>query len=177
MKCFDGIFNSVNAACNGGQAAGPTSEKRSCQEICGHAHNPWGEWSVCDQTTAKQTRSRAIVNPPSTDQAPCATSEERDCAVDCVMDDWGEWGECDECTGIQVRNRKVIIPMQNGGYQCPDTQENLACAVMCMASEWTPWSAPDDSCTCSRTRTRPVNGGPASKLCHSKGIHRFEVEP
>ncbi|KDO19322.1 hypothetical protein SPRG_15524 [Saprolegnia parasitica CBS 223.65] len=152
----------VNAACNGGQAAGPTSEKRSCQEICDHAHNPWGEWSVCDQTTATQTRSRAIVNPPTADQEPCATSQVRDCAVDCVMDNWGEWSECDECTGLQVHNRKVLIPMQNGGNQCPPTQETQTCAVTCMASEWTPWSAPDDSCTCSRTRTEiapAINGG------------------
>ncbi|EQC39825.1 hypothetical protein SDRG_03245 [Saprolegnia diclina VS20] len=78
------------------------------------------------------------------------------------MDNWGQWTKCDECTGVQTRTRKVLIPEQNGGNQCPPTTDSQTCAVTCLASEWSPWGAPDNTCTCKRTRTEiapAINGG------------------
>ncbi|OQR87035.1 thrombospondin [Thraustotheca clavata] len=152
----------VSNACNGGKIAGATTEKRSCQQICQDNFNPWNAWGPCDQTSGTQKRTRTIVNSPTPDQQPCLTTETRTCAVNCVMDNWGPWGKCDECTGIQIRNRTVSIPEQNGGNQCPPTQDSQTCAVTCLASEWTPWSTPDSTCSCTRTRTEiapAINGG------------------
>ena len=78
------------------------------------------------------------------------------------MDSWKEWNKCDESTGIQTTNRQVLPPMQNGGDQCGPTRKSQTCAVVCLASEWTPWSVPDDECQCLRTRDQiapAINGG------------------
>ncbi|KAF0692625.1 hypothetical protein As57867_016271, partial [Aphanomyces stellatus] len=159
----------VSPACNGGVVAGPTSETESCQEICQPTYNPWptdsaGQevWGPCDQSTGIQARTRAIVNPPTAGQQPCATTETRTCAVNCVLDAWGTWSKCDECTGLQNHTRNVLQPMRNGGNKCGPTQESQNCAVECMTGPWSPWSPPDETCTCHSTRQQfapPVNGG------------------
>ncbi|OQR82452.1 thrombospondin-like protein [Achlya hypogyna] len=152
----------VHGACNGGEVAGETQETKACSPPCSEQNNPWNEWSECDPSTGRQTRTRTIVNPPAANQPVCATTDTRDCAVNCVMDSWGPLSECDECTGIQTQTRSIIISDRNGGNKCGDTMQSINCAVVCQATPWGDWSAPDDTCTCTRTRTKlsePLNNG------------------
>ncbi|RHY19959.1 hypothetical protein DYB25_006290 [Aphanomyces astaci] len=160
----------LNSACHGGAPAGHTHEKTTdgCGNIiCDSVNNPWPSnedgdvWGPCDQVSGIQTRHRAIITKP-TDGTVCETQQSRTCAVNCALDAWRPWSKCNECTGLQNRTRSVLQPDLNGGNKCGDTKEVRNCDVVCEATEWTTWSEPDDSCTCTRTRTElspALNGG------------------
>ena len=116
----------------------PEKQQKTCMVDC---ESTFREWSVCDDTSGKQSREVTVTTPPFGGGAPCLTREERPCKVDCVIQ-WNEWSSCDKKRGVQNRDHHITMYPKNGfGGQpkpCPPF-ESKACTVDC-EGYWGQWS-------------------------------------
>jgi hypothetical protein len=79
--------------------------------------NGWTDWSSCNTTTGKQTRTAIVTIAQKNNGAACPSNQNRDCKVDCSWN-WTDWKCNAVCPGnsIQYRiksNRNVFVP---GGF-------------------------------------------------------------
>lgn len=186
-----------NIAQNGGKECGELSEVRECGTAPCKVDAPpincelseWGGWSICDKEcgTGSQTRNRRILTSAAnggqecgalTDTRECNTNE---CPVDCELGPWSEWSLCSKTCGggEQTRTRRVVVPSANGGRDCGELVETIACntqacnsvilpPVDCGVSDWSAWGACDTECGGgTRTRNRTITRTAANngKLC------------
>uniref|UniRef100_A0A8C8E9P1 Uncharacterized protein n=1 Tax=Otus sunia TaxID=257818 RepID=A0A8C8E9P1_9STRI len=95
---------------------------------------------------------------------------------------WGSWSPCDAKCGGGVRSRVRSCsdpPPKNGGQPCPGgalqsqplTCEDVACALACGWSAWSPWTRCDGGCGMgTQERFRWGAGGAGESLPRGNGL-------
>jgi hypothetical protein len=161
---------------NGGDKCPAVKASRACNtQICAIncAVTKFSAWSTCSKTcgTGSKTATRTIVTKPNAAGSACpsltksAECNTVSCPVDCSISSWSVWGACSKQCGLgfQVRTRQVKALAAFGGKACQgqvlSEKRNCdegPCAVNCLVSEWTAFSACSQTCgkgTQQRTRT------------------------
>jgi hypothetical protein len=142
----------------------------------------YGDWGACSVScgSGSETRTRELTTAAAHGGMACGNADddrvcEREvCPVDCVVSMWSGWDPCTRScgSGVTTRTRVATQVAENGGVQCGDLTETLACnawacPISCQVSGWELWSACGVSCGAStQSRTREVtaaesNGGAA----------------
>lgn len=128
----------------------------------------FSEWSICSENCGGGVSQRTRVIKDSVDGLGCpALKGEKNCnAHPCPVDcehTWSAWSDCSKScgSGIQSRSAQVAVHANNGGDECPASQERVcnaqACPVDCVLSGWSAWGACSASCaTGSRKRTKSI---------------------
>ena len=96
----------------------------------------------------------------------------------CRVSAWSEWTLCDPCQegSSRSRARSVRRQAQNGGRECPETYQSVACDTGvgfcppedCLVGNWTAWGTCDKECGGGKkTRTRAIERMPrhGGNLC------------
>ena len=173
----------LQQASNGGHPCPPADQRRQCNTAYCPSDCVLGDWTGWGACSSKcgggtQHRHRFVETPVRFGGKPCGHWQEsrscntQQCPQDCVV---GLFGNCEQCTrtcgmGTQTCTRSISVEPAFGGQKCPATVSYLACgwklcAVDCVVSKWTDYSACPVTCSGSvRTRARtivqpPLHGG------------------
>jgi uncharacterized repeat protein (TIGR01451 family) len=147
-----------NEQCDGTDGVGPN---QSCVPAgqaneCTIVNKPvdcqvseWSAWWSC--TNGTQTRTRTVTVQPQNGGKACpASSETKDCPVDCSYT-WGEWWSC--TNGTQIRNPIIGVNPLNDGKSCPKPESRSCNSCgdgiknnneQCDGQSWV---GPNQSCT------------------------------
>ncbi len=120
----------------------------------------WTNWSSCDPTTLKKTRTGSIITPKQGDGKDCEpTTQKQDCVmpVDCVVGNWTNWSSCDPTTLKKTRTGSIITPKAGDGKDCEPTTQKQDCVmpIDCIVGNWGSWSACNPN-TLKKTRTGTI---------------------
>ena len=120
----------------------------------------WTNWSSCDPTTLKKTRTGSIITPKAGDGKDCEpTTQKQDCVmpIDCIVGNWGSWSACNPNTLKKTRTGTILRSQEGDGKACEPTTQTQDCVmpVDCVVGNWTAWNDcnPD---TLKQTRTGSI---------------------
>jgi len=169
--------------CQGALVDTKRCDHRNCTTDC--KVSEWSEWrNDGADCVHQQTRSRTIVNQPTSGGKPCEGSLEelRACnttkpkekdmlqPVDCELTSWSRWGPCSQdCgSGTRYRSRDIKRKAESDGAACSGTLHELEecntqrCGAKCVLGDWHDWGHCSKFDTQARCR-HVVNEG---SICH-----------
>jgi hypothetical protein len=161
--------------------------KPHCDTEC--TYSTWTAWTPCSVNCGlgTATRQRTLVLHPSGFVCDEATAESTSCdagpcAVHCDVSEWTAWSTCSKScgSGTTLRSRTVLTFPVDGGFACPDLEQQLgcntqACAVDCVTTDWDNWSVCTVSCgwgLSSRTRTATAQNKWGGAKCGALSDYR-----
>eukprot|EP00441_Pelagodinium_beii_P023760 CAMPEP_0197667352 /NCGR_PEP_ID=MMETSP1338-20131121/66005_1 /TAXON_ID=43686 ORGANISM="Pelagodinium beii, Strain RCC1491" /NCGR_SAMPLE_ID=MMETSP1338 /ASSEMBLY_ACC=CAM_ASM_000754 /LENGTH=1174 /DNA_ID=CAMNT_0043246569 /DNA_START=290 /DNA_END=3814 /DNA_ORIENTATION=- len=168
--------------CEGNLTGTEPCNEDACAVDC--VLGPWTSWSECTKECGGGTTKRnRTMTKALNGGTPCAGTDKQEstcntegCAQDCKWGMWTQWTPCSKlCGGGKTKRfRDVLEAQKNNGTACTgDVQEEVdcniqSCAIDCVYSEWTAWSACDKSCNggvMSRSRYKMVEDQFGGKAC------------
>jgi hypothetical protein len=164
---------------HGGFTCPALTESRQCEIVACPIHcevSEFSVWSACSVSCSHgtQLRARKVTVAPQHGGTACPELLETErcnegpCPVHCEVSQWAEWSSCSTTCGkgIELRLRVVVTHAANGGYVCPNLQDQRDCEVVpcpihCAVSSFSDWSSCTASCgDGNRLRFRSVTTPP-----------------
>jgi hypothetical protein len=123
----------------------------------------WSDWTPCDCTTSKSTRTFTVTKAETNNGAGCGHTDQEVAEVSCTptgcpvncTGNWGSWTTCDCATNFRSHNFTLITAAQNGGVGCVAVDQQVGheactpvnCPTPCIG-EWNSWNG----CSCQTSQ-------------------------